>query len=365
MLPRTPTVIVCLVLACSGTSAPPATIGTTASAPAVPADAPDSRADDAALLKQFPLELDTLADSFTPSSSGLLGRNESWGAMYSARFQLGAGLALRIAVAQANASRAKAAFHAIEVGLSTQETNGRLPSSVPGAAVSASDVASAAAFFLGDACLGLLAFEHAGLAVEVETARRADARGRVASALAWLKGHADTLKAADQSAPNRLLFDARSFAACGALASDKAARELALDFLSRARAQQRADGVFVEGGGADTSYQAVNLDVGSDLLPFLEGQGADWDLALDRGARWLAGRTCSDGSIDSAGNTRTCDGGEQFLGEPKRLAVTTVFLALARTGVRRGENALTVAARDVSGWLASHGGTDPCFDACP
>lgn len=87
------------------------------------------------------------------------------------------------------------------------------------------------------------------------------------------------------------------------------------------------------------------------------------DGAIARGARWLTGRVTDDGRVNSAGNRRTCDGGESFLGEAKRLALTSVIAGLARASVLidgdPGEAA--VAARRVVNWALANPGVDACF----
>lgn len=337
-------------------------------APALPGEITDSRAADSALAARFPEEIAALAATSTPrDEKGLVGRNRSWGAMYSARFQLGTGYALRMAVANNDAARATLALAGIKAALSTQEASGRLPSSVPMAAqLNRGDLASAAAFFLGDACLGVLALEHSGLRDTIAGARRDEVRRRLAGAIDWLTGEALVLQQADAAAPNRLLFDARSYGACGALSSNEAARALSAQFTDAALALQRPDGVFVEGGGADTSYQSVGLDIGSDVLHHLDPERrARTSAALLAGAKWLSTRVCTGGQVDSSGNTRTCGGGETFLNEPKLYSVTSGFDALAKLGLFAGDEVLMQQAASLARWARENAGTDSCFTACP
>ena len=324
---------------------------------------------DAEAYRSFPDALDALATARLPTDDfGLIGRNRTWGAMYSPRFQLGAGAALRVALASGHPAPARRAFRAVEAGAEVVRADGSVPSRLPpeiGGTPSAADQASGAAFFLGDACLGLLALDASGTADAVASHDRreavADALGR---AVAWLLSQEGVLLGADRLAPNRLLFNARAFQACGALAEDSAraaAAEAAGRFIEAALALHRPDGVFVEGGGHDTSYQGVAVRVGEDVL-LAEYPDADGRLrsALGAGAGWLAGRVDPNGVVDSSGNTRTCAGGETVFGEPKRIAIADVFAGLAYAGVRTGDDAVLDAAARVARWARENAGAGPC-----
>jgi hypothetical protein len=171
----------------------------------------------------------------------------------------------------------------------------------------------------------------------------------------------------DRNAPNRLLFDARAFLACGTIAEDASLRAAASQFVAEFVRSATSDGWFLEGGGWDTSYQAVSLDIGMDVVSLLPSGSARSELeaSLGRGAAWLAARVLPDGRVDSQGNRRTCSGGESFLGEPKQVALTSVVLGLARVAVARSASAdsgLLAASRLVSGWARANPGGNSCFE---
>jgi len=290
---------------------------------------------------------------------------------------MGTGAALRTTLLIGSNSDATAALTGIEVALSTMEPSGRLPSTVPasvslGQSLSEADVASGAAFYLGDACLGALALEVAPQRAEIASAmRRAALRERLARATQWLAGTVALLQAADRAAPNRLLFDARAFVACGHLAGSPALVALATPFITQAMASVRPDGWFDEGGGWDTSYQAVGIDIGADVhrVALATVMRTALDAGLTRAAGWLANRVAADGRVDSGGNSRTCSGGESFLGEPKLLALPSVVSALIKsatspdamltTAQREGAR---VAAQRVVAWATANPGANPCFE---
>jgi hypothetical protein len=323
---------------------------------------------DTAVFSAYPEAFVQLAQSFLPTDdSGLVGRNREWGGMYSPRFQLGAGATLRYTLSINNIADAKRAFRAVQVGAEAVEEDGTVPLSVPpdlfpDAHVTDDQLASNAAFFLGDACLGILALEDSSSKRSITTLETLEnVKAKLAAATQWLVGQADTLQRYDEETPNRLFFDALAFQACGRLAANETALVLANDFAKAGLELFDERGFFIEAGGHDTSYQAVALQEMSELL--LAGNTTSGlQETLLRAAQWLAGRVKADGSVDSSGNTRTCSGGESFLGESKRLSVITVFISLATIGIREQDEVITGAAERVLSWLKGNPRTNPCFE---
>jgi hypothetical protein len=298
-------------------------------------------------------------------AKGLLNENRQWGALYSPRFQMEAGTALRIGLAQNNRKMSAAGFRAILASMSAIAPDGavvsRLPKELfPNIVPSTEDQASGAAFFLASACPAILAAK--GHDVGFATAQEfEDVSQALARAIIWLETQDDVLVDADRRAPNRLLFDALAFQSCNEVAGRKTSK--AEKFVRLALKQYRDDGVFVEGGGSDTTYQAVSVRLSLEIL--LAGYAQDnaenlW-IAHLQGARWLAQRVGTDGSVDSSQNTRTCGGGEAFMGKKKRLSVKTVFQALAYAGIIAADSGLTDAAMRVSNWSRANPRTDPCL----
>lgn len=347
--------------------------------PAAPAPLPEIvdqvaaaqlRAADSTFVVAFPAEAPLLARAGVPNAeSPLIGRNREWGEMYAARFQMGTGSALRISLLLNRPDEVRRALAGLVAGLSTMEASGRLPARVPlsvsfGASPSEADVASGAAFYLGDACLGMLALEAAADRDRITSAaNRARIRGRLARALDWLHGRKRLLLEADRAAPNRLLFDARALYGCEAL-TGRASEASA--FIAAFDASLAPGGWFVEGDGWDSSYQAVALEIGADVLAVLPdgASRAALDSTLRVGTAWLTARVGSDGRVDSGGNTRTCGGGESFLGVPKRLAVSSVVAGLGRMSSRRRDAVVAAAdsaARRVALWALNNPDADPCF----
>ncbi len=86
---------------------------------------------------------------------------------------------------------------------------------------------------------------------------------------------------------------------------------------------------------------------------------SDGDIASAAG--WLEKRIDNSGRVNSSGNKRTCEGGESFLGNPKKIALDDVFMSLAFLGIMKHDQKLLNAARRVSKWYTNNTGSDPCF----
>ena len=87
-----------------------------------------------------------------------------------------------------------------------------------------------------------------------------------------------------------------------------------------------SEGVFLEKGGADSSYQAVaalNLQVW--LLYFPDRKR---EAAANAAVRWELGRVGADGQVDVTGNTRTGLGQERWMGHPKEVDLSEITLCL-------------------------------------
>jgi hypothetical protein len=135
-----------------------------------------------------------------------------------------------------------------------------------------------------------------------------------------------------------LLFDALAYGLSGILANDAELKQLGRRFVDLAMTRYRqSDGVFLEKGGPDSSYQAVAaLKLQVWIVHFPETK---LEPAIDRAVAWELGRVGPDGRIDVTGNTRTGLGQERWMGHEKDVNLSEVTFCLlydyARTGHRR------------------------------
>lgn len=154
------------------------------------------------------------------------------------------------------------------------------------------------------------------------------------------------LKRDDVDAPNRLLFDALAFGLSGVLVGDDELKQLGRSFVDLAMAQYRdSDGVFLEKGGVDSSYQAVAaLKLQVWTLYFADKK---LDAAADRAVRWELRRIGPNGLVDTAGNTRTGLGQEQWMGHDKGVNLSEITLCLLYHYARTGDKDALAAARRI------------------
>jgi hypothetical protein len=156
-------------------------------------------------------------------------------------------------------------------------------------------------------------------------------------ALNWLRDNRDALFSQDRKAPNRLAFDGLAFLLNGTLLNDTALQKIGCEFLAANLETQRSDGVFVEHGGHDSSYQAVNALVLQVAWFYIkEPQLKERVLkAVGKGLEWEESRVLDNGRIMVEGNTRTGLGQEKLFGKIKDVnypEVATAFYYWSQLG---------------------------------
>jgi len=306
--------------------------------------------------------LSIVTPGMPPTTNYFLGRNYLWNGLYSPRWQLHSGKALRIMLAAGRSADARKAFMAIKAGTDAIGPDGNLPFLLPpamqGYVVTPSIVAQAGSFFLGEACLAIKAFQTyppsmTGLVAsqtELEQIKSALGRG-----LVWLQSQDGILFTADSISANRLLFDALTYQACGTLLDDGPAIGLVDKYLAKSTTLFDGRGYFIEKSGWDTHYQAVTINQGNELL--LAGYDSLYaDILknqLKLAAAWLLARVDANGVVHSDGNTRICWSGENLLGGEKLLDPREVWRALLYSGIRLNDELLQNAAGKVAAWFRS------------
>lgn len=277
-----------------------------------------------------------MASANEPDANGAMGRNKN--AYFHVRFQMGIAELASFALARQRTDALEMAFKAIEYSFSYQKSSGDFELNVPDNLLylgmpTDADLASGTAFFTFSLGSALLAFEESAW-VQSQTAyknRTQLLKPKLILLLTYLKTQKNNLQKADQAAPNRLLYNAVAFYSLGKHLQDDEAKLLGIDFAKKALALQDPKGYYLEGGGYDSSYQGVALSVGFRLLTLLDpGENFRDSLyqSLACGTYWQCTRIKNNGEISTEGNTRVYAGGEQFLGDEKRIAWLTTLTAL-------------------------------------
>lgn len=292
------------------------------------------------LASALPIDrLTRLARAAAPDASGAMSRNRD--GYVSVRFQAGLSWPLTYAGLSADPAGAEQTVRAMEYAAKHQRPDGSFeiagPDAFDGRQGTPGDSANAAAVYVAEAAraLRLAATSSASSSNPLTPALRTryDAQvGVLRRALRSLGAHAAVLSQADGSAPDRLLADAMAFYVGGVVTGDEASIATGIRFAESALAGQRADGVFVQSGGHDSSYQGVTLLRAILLYANLRSQdaalGGRLRTAIEKGMAWQSSRVLASGEVSAEGNTRVREGGEQALGQTRPIATSDVAVGL-------------------------------------
>lgn len=278
-----------------------------------------------------------LAEANAPDKSGAIGRNKR--AYFHVRFQLGMHHVADYGLASKQPAVVSRFLTAVEYSLENQLQSGDfklvLPESLKSQGKpSIANRASGIAFFASSLGLGIYALETNDWFMKSpecanERQRLTKIRPQLRATLAYLLKHQKHLEAVDKQAPNRLLFDALAFETLGRLVKNNDARKVATSFLEKATKQiDKQGGYFIEGGGFDSSYNAVATALALRMLMMGHNEN-DLKRICVNAIRWQKGRILASGEVSTEGNTRVRPGrsGESFLGKEKHVDIGHVVEA--------------------------------------
>ncbi len=298
---------------------------------AVIAEGPAAAPTHAEVLRRMPAPV-TARFGALPDAEGLVGHNR--GGFKAAALQRGATVTLAFAAARGDEKLAENCWRSVDVTFARQTEEGHF-----------GDPPESVAFWLCELTRSLLVIQRSPLAAHFHD-RIESLKPKVARATHWLAGQRERLERQDRTAPNRLFFDAAAFRFSGLLLGDSSLDAIGCEFLARGLKLYRAeDGVFLEHGGGDSSYQAVNLlRLQEIVLHFPDPQ---IEAAIAKGVQWQLSRISPDGEVSTAANTRVHPGGEKFMGQEKQVNVGEITLALLYFHQRTGDAAAYAAAERV------------------
>jgi hypothetical protein len=301
---------------------------------------PAVSAQELALLKKMPADLLRYTGGARPDAEGMVTYNKD--GFKSPEFQCGAMHYLIRAVVRQDQRCVDEGWSAIDATFRQQTEKGNF-----GREGAPHGGPSAVAFWLADLNQAILILRESDLGPKYKE-RIELLTPKIHRAARWLAQprYQERLKREDAQAPNRLLFDALAYGLSGILAGDEELKRLGRQFVDLAMAQYRdCDGVFVEKGGHDSSYQAVaalKLQVWAIHFP-----GEKLNAAIDRAVGWEVDRVQPDGLVDVSGNTRTGLGQELWMGRPKGVNYSEVTLCLLYHYARTGNRDSLAAARRI------------------
>ena len=149
---------------------------------------------------------------------------------------------------------------------------------------------------------------------------------------------------------NRVIIAAKAFGLCGLALDDPRMVEKSRQLIAHALTLRDKEGVFIERGGRDSSYNVVSILFGQVLalhLPLPE-----FEAALPAAVKWQLTRILPSGEVDVSGNTRTGVGleADPFSGKAKTENYTEIAMALTLYGTIHHDKEVLAAADRVFGY---------------
>jgi len=300
------------------------------------------------VLRSFPdNRFAVLSANDLPDAQGLTGTNRLHGSWLEAGPQRGSCRAVIAAVVSDDLERADRAWRGIEVAFAQQRADGGFRAELRPNGKSAREGAAAVetAFFflqeLGRAILVIRQSPH-----EAHFRDRIDALlPKLRRACAFIDAGYDDIIRTTSHAANRIIIAAKAFGLCGRVLGDEQLVEKSRRLIAFALTLRDEQGVFLEKGGRDSSYNVVSILFGQVLA--LHVDLPEFEAALPAAIAWQVSRVLPSGEVDVRGNTRTGVGVEvSYHGEPKNVNYTEVILALTYYGtVHQDARALEAAER--------------------
>jgi hypothetical protein len=253
------------------------------------------------LIKEAPEYVrDRVADGNYPDQNGMIGSNRSgWKCV---AYQRGGMLRLMLMAVAGNQAAVTDSWRAIDAAFHYQNPDGSFVIGPGMGRIEYIDRLNDVSFWLAKLCHALLIVQASDLGPAFEARIQALLPKIELSAL-YLADGVDELSHGDRDAANRLFFHAGAYGFSGALLGNQHLIELGRRLAAQGMAAQRGDGVFLEMGGYDSSYQGVSLLQFQQYTLHFPDPAADAALLL--GAQWEVTRILPSGEINTSGNTRT------------------------------------------------------------
>ena len=300
------------------------------------------------ILRAFPPgRLATLSAGDIPDAHGFTGNNRAHGKWIESGPQRGSCRGVIAAVVAGDLAAADNAWRGIEVAFAHQrpdggfiahpQANGKVASAFPANV-------ETAYFFLQELGRAILVIRQSPHAAHF-TARLALLEPKLRRAADYINSGFDTIVPKVGHSVNRVIIAAKAFGTCGVVLGDDKLIAQARRLIAHALTLRDKEGVFIENGGRDSSYNVVSILFGSVLA--LHVSLPEFEAVLPAAVAWQLTRVLPTGEIDVKNNTRTGVGKEaNAFGQAKKVNYTEVVLALTTYGlIHRDQAALDAATR--------------------
>jgi hypothetical protein len=325
----------------------------TCAAAAAVDDHPGARPTEYEILKAFPPgRLAVLSSGDYPNAKGLTGANKISDTWLEAGPQRGCCRGVVAALALGDLPKADDAWRGIDLAFAHQLPDGSFEAEIRpnGASAKAHGPAvETAFFFLQELGRTILVIHESPYEAHFHD-RIAALEPKMRRACAFISAGYDTIIANSSKAVNRIVLAAKAFGTCGLALHDDALIATSRKLIAHALTLRDADGVFVENGGRDSSYNVVSIFYGQELALHLDIP--EFEAALPAAVEWQLSRIKDTGEVDVTGNTRTGVGKEKsYTGAPKNVNYNEMILGLTYYGLVHHDHAALAAADRVFAFM--------------
>jgi hypothetical protein len=300
------------------------------------------------ILRAFPPgRLAALSAGDFPDAKGLTGSNRQNGSWLESGPQRGSCRAVIAAVVADNLVAADDAWRGIDTAFAHQRADGGFEARVrPNGTSSLAYNANVetAYFFLQELGRAILVIRQSPHEAHFR-ARLAALEPKLRRAIAFVDKGYDTIIPKVGHSVNRVIIAAKAFGTCGLVLGDEHLIAQSRRLIAHAITLRDKEGVFVENGGRDSSYNVVSIFFGTVLA--LHVPLPEFEAILPAAVKWQLTRILPNGQVDVTGNTRTGVGKEANpWGQPKKVNTTEVIFALTYYGlVHKNQPCLDAADR--------------------
>ncbi len=298
------------------------------------------------VLRSFPPgRLAALSAGDKPDAQGLTGGNRGNGSWLEAGPQRGSCRAVIAAVVAGDLAAADDAWRGIDVAFAHQRPDGGFDAEIRPNGASARPHGAAvetAYFFLQELGRAILVIRESPYEKHFH-ARIVALEPKIRRGCEFISAGYDTIIANSSRAVNRIIIAAKAFGTCGLVLHDDALLDTSRKLIAHALTLRDKDGVFIENGGRDSSYNVVSIFFGQVLA--LHVPLPQFEAALPAAVAWELTKIRASGEVDVKGNTRTGVGKEKsYTGQPKNVNYNEVVFALTYYGLVHHDAAALAAA---------------------
>ena len=320
------------------------------------AEAPHARPTEYEILRQIPRERLLALYGDMPDEKGFTGSNHIMGSWIEAGTQRGSCRGVIAGVVTDDLARADQAWRGVAETFKHQRADGGFEANDRPNGNSAKPIGAAvetAYFFLQECGRMMLVIRESPHEPHFHD-RIAALEPKVRRACAFILAGYDHIIADSSHAVNRIVIAAKAFGTCGVALHDGQLVATSRKLIAHAITLRDSEGVFIENGGRDSSYNVVSILFGTVLG--LHVSIPEFEAVLPAAMKWELSRIKPNGEVNAAGNTRTGVGKEAspFTGEAKGVNYGEVVQALTLYGLLQHDAAALAAADRVFAYAYEH-----------